>query len=333
MENSNFKRKPLKEARFVMTNKIPKISSQATIDEIKKEILNKTQEFETLNYIYVVDNEKLVGILSIKDIFALPKKTKIRDCMKKELVTARPRTSQERVALLALKNSLKAIPVVNAENYFLGIVPSDTILNILYNENIEDALRFAGVNPFLEPAKNIIKAPAILHFKKRFPWLFLGLMGGIIAAFLVGFFENLLEKKLILAAFIPLIVYIADAVGVQTQTLYIRSIVLEQKFSLRKYIFRETFVGLALASALGGIAALVSFFWQKSILIGFILGSSIFATILIAMTIALILPWFFLKIKIDPAIASGPFATIVRDILSLLIYLMIAQTLLFLFPV
>lgn len=318
----------------LMTNKVPIADAKMTIADIKKMLLNKTKDFETINYIYVVDkNKKLKGVISIKDVFCFSKTTPVAEIMTKDIVTARAYTDQERVALLALQHNLKAIPVVNKEYYILGVVPSDVILNILYNEDIEDALRSAGVSKLKNPAVSIIKASATVHFRKRLPWLILGLFGGMFAALVVSFFEEVLRVRLALAAFIPAVVYMADAVGAQTQIIFIRSMALDNKLNLKKYIWREVRVNLLLALVLGVIISVVSLLWWKSSLLSMIFGISIFLTILMAMTVAIFLPWLFSKFKYDPAIASGPFATVVRDILSLLIYFSIAQAILNLFQI
>lgn len=329
--NQNF---PPESAGRLMTAKIPLTDSDATIADVEKMLFGKTKELETINYIYIVDkSKKLKGVISVKEVFCLPKTTLVSQIMTKDLVLVRPHTDQEKVALLALQHNLKTIPVVDKENHFLGVVPSDVILNILHNENIEDVLRFAGVGKLKDPAVGIIKAPAVVHFRKRLPWLILGLLGGIAAAFIVGFFEDALRVQLILAAFIPAVVYMADAVGAQTQIIFIRSLALDHNLDLKKYIRREVKVNLALALVLGIIISSISLLWWQSSLLGAILGISIFVTVLTAMAVAIFLPWLFSKIKYDPAIASGPFATVIRDILSLLIYFSIAQVMLNLFAI
>jgi len=318
----------------IMTINVPLASCNATIANIEKILLKKTKKFETINYIYLVDkNEKLKGAISIKNVFSLPKSTPAFQAAKKDLVSVLPHTDQEKVALLALKHNLKAIPVIDKENYLLGVVPFDAILKTLQNENIEDILHFAGIGKLKNPAVSIIKAPASLHFRKRLPWLILGLFGGVASAFIVEFFEDAIKTQLILVAFIPAVVYMADAVGAQTQTIFIRSLALDRHINFKKYILREAKVSLSLAVVLGIIISIISLLWWQSILLGAILGISIFATILVAMTVAIFLPWLFSKIKYDPAIASGPFATVVRDILSLLIYFSIAQIMLNVFGV
>ncbi len=308
-----------------MIDRIPIVNIRASVGEVEDQIEKKIREYETINYVYVVDDKaRLAGVISIKEIFRAPKQTKIKEIMDKDLVTVHPHTHQETVALLAIHHNLKAIPVVDKEQKLLGAVPSDTILNILHSEHIEDALHAAGIHKFKDPAVDIIKADAFTHFQKRLPWLVLGLLGGILAAFVVGFFEKALEAQLFLAAFIPTVVYISDAVGTQTQTIFIRSLALQQKLDLKKYLFRELKVAFLLAIFLGIIGAGISFFWLKLSMMGAILGFSIFATTIMASGIAMFLPWIFSKTNQDPAVASGPFATIIRDILSILIYFSIA---------
>lgn len=108
----------------------------------------------------------MTGVISAEEIFRLPKTTSVSQIMKKAVVKVRPHIDQERVAMLAIRHNLKAIPVVDAEDKFLGAVPSDVILNILHQENIEDILRSAGVHSFGDPTKYLITAPATFHFRK-----------------------------------------------------------------------------------------------------------------------------------------------------------------------
>lgn len=320
---------PPESAGRLMTTRVPVVNLKATMATIEKLLNQEMKKLETINYVYVVDQKnKLKGAVSIKDVFRLAKSTPVTKAMTRELVSARAHTDQEQVALLALKHNLKAIPVVDKNNCLLGVVPSDMILSVLHNENIEDFLRFAGVH---DPTTSLIQARTIVHFRKRFPWLLLGLLGGIVAAFVVESFETALQTQLILAAFIPVVVYMADAVGNQVQIIFIRSLALNHQLNLKKYILRETAVNFSIALVLGAVIAMIGWFWQHSILLGFILGSSIFATILAATAIAIFLPWAFTKMKADPAIASGPLATIIRDMLSLIIYFALAQAMLNIF--
>lgn len=314
-------------SRMVQT--VPIAKPNETVADIEQLLLRRAKEFETINYIYVTDEEnRLIGVISIKEIFRAPKNSVLRDLMETKLVTAHFGTHQEKVANLALKHNLKAIPVTNKDNLLLGVVPSDIILKILHEEHNEDIMRSAGVVVSKDEAQDIISAPAILYFKKRIPWLVFGLAGGVAAAFMVAAFEDAIREMLTLAAFIPAIVYMADAVGAQTQTIFIRSLAIDHSVGIKKYIARETIVGIAIASFLGLLISVISFLWWEPALLGAILGVSFFATIITAIAVALFLPLVFLRIKIDPAIASGPFATVIRDMLSLLIYFAVASLML-----
>ncbi len=312
------KYKYLKEtAGRVMTKKVPVVSSTMSISQIKEMLTEKIADFETINYIYVLEKEKLVNVFSIKELFQ-----KKVDFSQKRIVKVFPNTDQEKVAFLALKHNLKAIPVVEKDGTFLGAVPSDVILNILHLEQTEDLLKQAGILKTDLPLIETTKASVLSLVNSRTPWLFLGLLGGILAAKIVGLFESSLEKHFVLVAFIPLIVYMADAVGAQTQTLFIRSLALDN-FSIKKYFFKEIKVGFLIALILGFFFFLFSFVFF-GFLTGIILGSSLFFTIFSAQVIGVLIPWLLRSLKKDPAMGSGPFATIITDIFSLIIYFLIA---------
>jgi len=156
----------------------------------------------------------------------------------------------------------------------------------------------------------------------------LGLLGGVFAAQIIGFFENTLRSQVLLALFIPVIVYISDAVATQTETLVIRGIALDAKLSLKKYFFREIKIGIFLALILGAIlAGIVTFWWQKMSL-GIILGLAIFFSISLSVIVAMLIPLILQRFKKYPAFGSGPLATIITDILSIAVYFLIANFLL-----
>jgi magnesium transporter len=309
-----------------MTTCVPTISPESTIKTLEEKLHKHMVDYETINYTYVVDQHNhLIGIVSIKEIFRQPKSKKIEAIMKDSVVSVRAHTDQERVSYLAMKNNLKAMPVVDKDNHFLGIVPADIIQSILYSEAEEDLMKSAGITPF---GSEGIKAGTWIHIKKRLPWLVLGLIGGMVAAFVIGRFEHALEQEILLAAFIPAIVYMADAVGSQSQTIFIRSMALDRKINILSYFFHELKVSIAMSVILGILVSLIACFWQGSFVIGVILALSMFITIIVASVIAIIMPWLFERLKYDPAVASGPFATIIRDLLSIIIYFLIATSVL-----
>lgn len=318
---------PPNSAGRLMTHHVPTMDVEATIGDIEKTLM--TAPFETINYIYVIDaHRRLKGVLSVKELFRTPREAKVKSVMHDEVVTARPHTDEEHVALLAVQHNLKAVPIVDRQHRFLGVVPSDVVLRVLHNEAVEDALRFAGIGINRDSIGSVLHTSALVHVQHRLPWLLLGLIGGMAAAVLVGFFEHALRTQLALAAFIPTVVYMADAVGTQTQTVFIRSLVVDHNFKLRSYLWREGRVSALIALVLTVVVMVTVWMWQRSMALATILGFSIFLTTLAAAVIAVVLPWMLSHFRFDPAIASGPFATVIRDLLSLLIYFGVAQALL-----
>jgi magnesium transporter len=312
-----------------MISNVPTAIPEERISDICKRLFEKANDFETLNYIYIIDRERrLAGVLSLKDVFQKPEASKIKDLMVKNVIRARPHTDQERVAILALRYNLKSVPVVDKKDIFLGVVPSDVILEILHSEDVEDILRFAGISKRDVILNKTLQFPVSVLTKIRLPWLIFGLFGGLFAARIVTFFEGPLKVHFVLAAFIPLIVYMADAVGVQAQTLFIRNLALDSRLDTRKYFLKEVKISLVIALMLGALLGLISFLWFGLLNIGIILGISLFLTVICACLIAVLVPWLLQSLKKDPAIGSGPFATIVRDILSLAIYFSVASLML-----
>jgi magnesium transporter len=311
---------PEESAGKLLFANIPVVSPTITLGEVLR-LLNQTGEsFESVNYIYVCNEDgTLIGVFSLKELFAQHEAKTAQEIMTTKPIAVTAKTDQEHVALLSLQHNIKAIPVTDAKGKFLGAVTSDTILRVLHNEGIEDVLRFAGTRRFKNPAKSIISAGAWVHFWKRLPWLIVGLLGGVVAAVVVQLFESTLKEQLLLAAFIPAVVYMADAVGAQAQIIFIRALTLSRSLDMRLYILREIGIGLLLSSVLGALAFAMVSLWV-GVQFGIVFGISIVLTILVAMIVAIGLPWALQRLKFDPAIASGPFATVLRDIASILIY-------------
>lgn len=316
---------PKHSAGRLMTAAVPVVTTTATVAAAKQILLKNAATYETINYIYLVDAAlKLVGVVSLKELFSAPETALVQTLSPAHVVTAHAYTDQERVVLFALKHSLKAVPVVGKAGEFLGVVPSDTILSVLHAESIEDVLKLAGARTSDDPVRDFERTSVVSHYTKRAPWLAFGLLGGMVAAGVVSFFEASLAEQLVLVAFIPAVVYMADAVGSQTQMIFVRSLALDHSFSMRRYLWRELRINALLAVTLGFLMYGATFFWLGSGVVSIILGLSIAVTIVVSMLVAIGLPWLLQRSGQDPAIASGPPATVTRDIMSLVIYFVIA---------
>lgn len=308
---------------------VPQVLPSATISEIRNYLEKNGEAISTFNYIYVIDEfGKLQGVFSIKEVFMNAGSVAAEDIMVTDLVLVNAKTDQEAVAAIALEYSIKAVPVVDENHHFLGAVTSDQILEILHEESIEDDLVKAGLSGVQEnPSEVLLYGTAWSHFLGRLPWLLLGVGGGIAAVFVVSHFEEVLATHVIIAAFIPAVVYIADAVGSQTQTIFIRALALEKGLSFWGYFGREFLVNISIGTVLSFCIFGVMYIFTGSEIVALVLSLSIFITVLLSMASSLFIPYIFQRLRFDPAIASGPLATIIRDLLSLAVYFAIVSLL------
>lgn len=167
-----------------------------------------------------------------------------------------------------------------------------------------------------------------LLIEHRIPWLIVGMIGGITAAIFASQFEEILARNLSLAYFIPVIVYMADAVGTQTEEVYIRNLG-KEKIHFLKYLLKEIMLGLSLGLIFGICFGIFALIWFRSPSISLTVGFAVFASMAIAPAVSLVMPTILKKVHKDPALGSGPFTTVVQDLLSLSIYFLIASLIIF----
>ncbi len=313
-----------------MTREVPTAPASATIGEVHAMLRRKGKSIRGMQYVYVLDDSrKLTGILSMHELFRYAPGTVIGSiCRRKDILHVHPGTHQERAAYIALKHGIKAVPVIDRDHVFLGAIAGDALLRILYKETHEDLLRRAGVHHGHPMFDNVLTLPLHISILHRLPWLILGLIGGVVAAQVVGAFERTLESNILLAAFIPLIVYMSSAVGTQTEAFIIRDLAMDRRIPFHAYFIRQA----AVVASLGALCA-AFLFGLSAILYGdtavsTVLAVSLFAAVSSSLVTGLLIPLLFSRFRADPANASGPVATIVQDILSLVIYFVIAGAIL-----
>lgn len=314
------------EAGRLMTDKVPRVHLDNTIATVESHLLKEVKQLESINYIYVLGKDNsLKGVLSIKELFRQPKSKKVAAVMVREVVKARPHTDQEKVAYLALKNNIKAVPIVDRDDKFLGVVLSDDILKVTYNELQEDISRFAGLDRGSGRIDNIRRMPLLTSLKHRLPWLLIGILGGTVAAQVIRLFEGTLADNLILAAFIPLVVYIASAVGTQCGYFVVRDLALDRKLDFLAYVWRQFRVIVAMGIIISFLVLIFSLLFYHTLAFSLVLASAIFLTVLSSIVTGLFIPYLFSRLSYDPANASGPVATTIQDLISVTIYLTFAQ--------
>ena len=313
-----------------MITEFPQARIGETLGEVKRMITQTGRHFLTLNYIYVVDSQKrLKGVVSIKEILSTSENEgKVEDLMQRDLVVAHPLTRRDTLLYLALFRNLKAVPVVDKENLLLGIVPFDVMVTIFKEELHRGFFKFGGIYHKMGREFQTHRLPLKQIIKGRLPWVVMGVLGGIITASIISVFEHVLMTLLALVAFTPVLAYVSDAVGTQSETLAVRSMALEPTLSVKRYIRRELPVGFILASTCGLLIAVIASFLWKSPILGTIVWLSMFLNIVFATIITSLLPFLFKRFQLDPAFATGPFATLIGDIFTISSYFLVAFLLL-----
>lgn len=311
-----------------LLTRIPIFAPEQTVKQALEEIRSHNN-WETLNYVYVTDaNKNLLGVISIKELLHAKDTSLLKNIMKSHPVGVSASANQERAAVAAIEHNIKAVPVLRAgTRELLGVVGPDQILNILHREHVEDMLRFSGITKE-HPTVDIYKVSFSKLFKMRMPWLLIGLVGGMIATALVSYFEVTLRKEIALSFFIPVLVYISNAIAIQSQTLLIR-LLASQKTKNISFIKKELFVSLLLALASSIILCSYAFFWLGSLKLALTVGLAVLVSTVAAVLIATSIPLVLFSLKKDPALGSGPMATAIQDISTLLIYFIIATAVFF----
>ena len=291
--------------------------------------LQDQKDAEMVFYLYITNEDNsLVGVASLRALATTPANTMLKDIMVKRVHSVRPETDQEDVAQIVAQYNYLAVPVVDAENYLLGIVTVDDVVDVIREEATEDFLQMAGAGKDRE----ILLKSSWENAKVRLPWLFASWIGGIVAASIIGSYQHMLENIIALAAFIPIIIGMGGNIGTQSSTIIVRGMAtgrIEIGNEL-KIFFKELRVGLILGVLYGvmlGIFANFRFI-DTDPMLGLVIGLSVLCSMLIAVAVGSFTPLILRKLDIDPAVATGPFVTTSIDMLGVMFYFVIAGLLL-----
>jgi len=279
--------------------------------------------FDSASVVAVCDGERLIGLLTIERLLAAPPAAVLADIADLDPPVVAPHADQELVAWTAVEHGEPGLAVVDGAGRFRGLIPPQRLLAVLLAEHDEDMARLGGFLHSAAAARSVSRESVGRRLWHRLPWLAIGLAGAMVAAGVVGAFEADLQREVLLAFFVPGVVYMADAVGTQTETLVIRG--LSVGVGIGGVVVRELvtglLVGLLLAAAVLPVTLLVWGNAQVAVTVSLaLLGACSVATL-----VAMALPWAFHKLGRDPAFGSGPLATVLQDLLSIVIYLGIAR--------
>lgn len=288
-------------------------SVSATLDGMRG------RRFDSAAVVAVLDDGRLVGVATIERLFAAPDGATIADVMDPAPPVVAPDTDQERAAWQAAQHDETGLAVVDGENRFRGLISPQQLLAILLVEHDEDLARLGGFMHSVESARNTTMERVPRRLWHRLPWLAVGLIGAMVSAALMSAFEAQLDATLAVAYFVPGIVYLADAVGTQTETLAIRG--LSVGVGIRRILAPEAVTGLLVGVLLGIVMLPVVVLMTGDWMLAAAVALAVLAASAIATVVALVLPWLLEALGKDPAFGSGPLATVVQDLLSIVIYL------------
>jgi magnesium transporter len=265
------------------------------------------------------DDGCLLGTLTAAGLLVLPDEATLGGAVQPGQPRVAADIDQEKMASIALHHGVAAMPVVDAEGRLVGVVASTTMMDILRREHVEDLHRLAGISRESADARHALEEAPLRRARHRLPWLVVGLGGSMLATFIVARFESALTAKPELAFFVPGLVYLADAIGTQSEAVAVRGLSLSH-VGIGRLIGSELRTGLLIGAVLALLAFPMIWLVFGEPRLAFAVTLALAGASIVASVLGLVLPWLLARTGSDPAYGSGPLATIVQDVLSLLIY-------------
>lgn len=276
--------------------------------------------FDSVDAVLVLDDEgHYAGTARLQDVLNAPDETSLSSLVRKDWPVVGPDIDQEHAAALAHQHGVATIPVVAADGRPLGLIPALALLETLAQEHHEDMHRLAGILRQRSGARHALDDPPLSRAGQRLPWLLVGLALSTGATAMMAGFEHALKANIVIAFFIPALVYLADAVGTQTEAIVVRALSLRMR-PLGPLLLAEVATGALIGLPLALLAFLGIWLVFQDFRLAIGVAVALFAASTIASVLGLLLPWLLARLGTDPAFGSGPVATIIQDVLTIAIY-------------
>lgn len=305
----------------IMTTEFFSLPHNLTVEEAIENIRSR-EDVEMIFYLYLVDEAgRLVGVVSLRQLLLARAGAPLHSVMTRRVMKVTTDANQTTVAMLVDKYHLLAVPVVDADDVLVGMVTVDDVIDVMEEETTRDMLKMAGTSESETLTHSAFKIAWI-----RLPWLLAAFVGGLAATGVVGAYHEILAEVLVLSAFLPVVMGMAGNVGVQSATVAVRGLA-TGAIDVRDtvpVVFKEFRVGVLLGCFYGVILGIYGWFMHNSLALGEVVGLTILGNMTGAALLAVLLPMLFQRIKVDPAVATGPFVTTAIDILGVLNYFVIA---------
>jgi magnesium transporter len=305
------------------------VPQNITVSEATEEVRRNAETVEVVYAIFALDeDEKLAGVVSLRRLLLSPADARITEIMKKDVISVPTNLDQEEVALIMEKYNLVSLPVVDPENRLAGQITIDDIVDVIRDEAEEDMMKMSGVRSSEEPTDSVLHIVA-----GRLPWLLAGLIGAGLAALVIGSFQHALREATLLAVFIPIVMATAGNAGIQSSAIAVQGLATGDVWltDISRRLSKELRVallnGVVAACVLGVAILLIAQVYPlaRPVELAGTAALSLVLVIVLATCIGASIPLLLEHLKIDPAIATGPFITTSNDIMGILIFFLLAD--------
>ena len=307
----------------IMQLELVAVPQNVMVKDAIEQIRSSAGEVEDLHSVFIVNGgKKLVGVIPLRKLILASPDGLVKSIMDSATINVTPEVDQEEVAEIFRKYDIVSLPVIDHVGMLLGRILVDDVVDVIEKEDSEDIMKMAGI-----PEEELVYGSHILDISlARLPWLITNLFGGLLTGYLMWLFRITLHEVLALVTFIPVITAMGGNVGIQSSSIMVRGFATGRVDfnNLRRFLFREMKIGLIMGIACGVVAGCAAVLWHKDPLLGPIVALAMVTAITTAASMGALIPAFFKKFKIDPAIAAGPFVTTANDIVGIIIYLGIA---------
>jgi magnesium transporter len=320
------------EAGGLMSPRYARLRPEMRVDEAISYLRRQARErLETIYYIYVLDaDQRLIGVISFRELFAAPPDKTVRDVMRVDVVTVPYDMDQEAVAQTIAEHDLMAVPVLDAQGRIQGIVTVDDIVDVVREEATEDIQKIGGTSALDAP---YLQVGILEMVRKRVGWLAILFIGSLLTATVISYFEDQIAKAVVLALFIPLIISSGGNSGSQATTLVIRALAIGEvrPRDWALVLWREVRAGLLLGAILGVIGFARVFLLPPddpttpATLIALVVATSLLGIVLWGSLVGAMLPFILSRLGLDPASASAPFVATLVDVTGLVLYFSVAM--------
>ncbi len=309
----------------LMQKELIKVNINQTVSECVEEIRAQAEDVDKVYAVYVVDSDqKLMGIVSLKQIVLARKNTKIGNIFDDDIVFVDTTKSGDEVAQIMQRYDLEAIPVVNTLGRLLGVITVDDVLDFITEKAEEDIQVMSGITGEADEDDSVWKLA-----KARIPWLVIGVIGSLLAASVIGWFEGTMSKIAGLAVFIPLMASTGGNVGIQTSSLIVQSLAEKSGISISLWQRLSKVIRVALINGLVvGVLTGIYVYTIGNPELFWVVCLSLFSVVILASFMGTITPLILDKIGVNPAMASGPFITTANDLIGIGAYFLIAYLML-----